>query len=61
MREICLDTETTGLNPKTGDKIVEIACIELINRVKTNNHYHVYINIFYLNATIHSEFLPMPD
>ncbi len=44
MREICLDTETTGLDPKQGHKIIEIACIELNNRVKTNNHFHCYIN-----------------
>lgn len=44
MREICLDIETTGLDPKQGHKIVEIACIELVNRVKTKNHFHVYVN-----------------
>jgi DNA polymerase-3 subunit epsilon len=44
MREICLDTETTGLDPRQGHKVIEIACIELINRVKTNNHFHCYIN-----------------
>ncbi len=44
MREICFDTETTGLNPFTGDKIVEIACVELINRVKTGNSFHAYVN-----------------
>ena len=44
MREICLDIETTGLDPKKGHKIVEIACIELNNRVKTNNHFHYYVN-----------------
>lgn len=44
MREICFDTETTGLDPRRGDKVVEIACVELINRVRTNNHFHVYIN-----------------
>lgn len=44
MREIVLDTETTGLNPKNGDRIVEIGCIELVNHVATGNHYHQYIN-----------------
>ena len=44
MREICLDTETTGLDPRQGHKVIEIACIELINRVKTSNHFHCYIN-----------------
>ncbi len=44
MREIVLDTETTGLNPKNGDRIIEIGCIELVNHVATGNHYHQYIN-----------------
>jgi len=44
MREIVLDTETTGLDPTTGDRIVEIGCIELINRLPTENMFHVYIN-----------------
>jgi DNA polymerase-3 subunit epsilon len=44
MREICLDTETTGLDPKDGHKIVEIACVELIDKVKTGNVLHFYIN-----------------
>ena len=44
MREIVLDTETTGLDPATGDRIVEIGCIELINRLPTENMFHVYIN-----------------
>lgn len=44
MREICLDTETTGLDPKDGHRIIEIACVEVINRVKTGNHFHAYIN-----------------
>ncbi len=44
MREICLDTETTGLDPRDGHKIVEIACVELINKVKTGNVYHAYVN-----------------
>lgn len=43
-RQIVLDTETTGLNAKTGDRIIEIGCVELIDRKLTGNHYHVYIN-----------------
>ena len=34
MREICLDTETTGLDPRNGDRVVEIACVEIINKVR---------------------------
>ena len=44
LREICLDTETTGLDPKDGHKIIEIACVELINKVKTGKVFHTYIN-----------------
>ena len=44
MREIVFDTETTGLDPKQGDRIVEIGCIELVNRVETGNTYHAYVN-----------------
>lgn len=44
MREIVLDTETTGLDPFKGHKIVEIGCIELKNYVATGEKYHVYIN-----------------
>ena len=44
VREIVLDTETTGLDPKSGHKIVEIGCIELINHLPTDNHFHVYLN-----------------
>ena len=43
-REIVLDTETTGLNPGDGHRVVEIACIELINRVASGRHYQTYIN-----------------
>jgi DNA polymerase III epsilon subunit family exonuclease len=43
-REIILDTETTGLNYENRDRIVEIACVELINHVPTGNTYQVYIN-----------------
>ncbi|GHD39699.1 DNA polymerase III subunit epsilon [Thalassobaculum fulvum] len=44
MREIVLDTETTGLDPETGDRIVEIGCLELINHVPTGRTLHHYIN-----------------
>ena len=44
MREIVLDTETTGLDPETGDRIVEIGAVELYGHVPTGNTYHQYIN-----------------
>jgi len=44
MREIVLDTETTGLDPKAGHRIVEIGCVELINHVATDATFHKYIN-----------------
>src|ERR1043166_8209429 len=44
MREIVLDTETTGLDPLTGDRVVEIGCIELFNRIPTGQSFHRYIN-----------------
>ena len=44
MREIVLDTETTGFEPEQGDRIVEIGAVELFNHVPTGNTYHVYIN-----------------
>jgi DNA polymerase-3 subunit epsilon len=44
MREIALDTETTGMNPDTGDRIVEIGCVELLNHVPTGKHLQIYIN-----------------
>ena len=44
MREIVFDTETTGLNPATGDRMVEIGCVEIFNRVETGRHYHAYFN-----------------
>ena len=43
-REIVLDTETTGLSPTGGDRLVEIGCVELINHIPSGRHYHVYIN-----------------
>ncbi|MCK1389895.1 DNA polymerase III subunit epsilon [Bradyrhizobium sp. 1] len=44
MREIVLDTETTGLDPLRGDRLVEIGCVEMLNRMPTGQTYHVYIN-----------------
>jgi DNA polymerase-3 subunit epsilon len=44
MRQIVLDTETTGLDWKNGDRVIEIGCIELLNRAFTGRRYHVYIN-----------------
>jgi len=44
MREIIFDTETTGLDPKTGDRMVEIGCIEMMNRVATGQTFHAYFN-----------------
>ena len=44
MRDIVLDTETTGLDPDDGHKIIEIGCIEIINRKVTDNTFHKYIN-----------------
>ena len=44
MREIVLDTETTGLDPKSGDRLVEIGCVELDNHLPTGRTYHQYVN-----------------
>ena len=44
MRQIVLDTETTGLNAKSGDRIIEIGCVEMVNRRLTGNNFHYYIN-----------------
>lgn len=44
LREIVLDTETTGMDPADGDKLVEIGCLELINHLPTGKTFHVYIN-----------------
>jgi DNA polymerase III subunit epsilon len=44
MRELVLDTETTGLDPKTGDRVIELACVELINYIPTGASWHWYFN-----------------
>lgn len=44
MREVIFDTETTGLDPKTGDRMVEIGCVEMVGRVETGRSYHAYYN-----------------
>jgi len=44
MRQIVLDTETTGLEPKQGHRIIEIGCVELVDRKLSGNHFHQYIN-----------------
>jgi DNA polymerase-3 subunit epsilon len=44
MRQIVLDTETTGLNPRSGDRIIEIGCVEIVNRRLTGKNFHRYIN-----------------
>ena len=51
MREIVFDTETTGLDPSQGDRVVEIGCLELVNRCETGRIYHAYFN----------PRMPMPD
>ena len=44
MRELVLDTETTGLDPLNGDRLVEIGCVEVFNHIATGKTYHQYIN-----------------
>ncbi|OGT42757.1 MAG: DNA polymerase III subunit epsilon [Gammaproteobacteria bacterium RIFCSPHIGHO2_12_FULL_40_19] len=44
MRQIVLDTETTGLSPDHGHRLIEVGCLEIINRRITNNHFHAYVN-----------------
>jgi DNA polymerase-3 subunit epsilon len=44
VREIVFDTETTGLDPSGGDRMVEIGCIEIFNRIETGRHFHAYFN-----------------
>src|SRR5574337_303919 len=44
MRQIVLDTETTGLEPEQGHRVVELACVEIVNRRVTDRHLHLYLN-----------------
>jgi DNA polymerase-3 subunit epsilon len=44
MRQVILDTETTGIDPKQGHRIIEIGCVEMIGRKLTKRHFHVYVN-----------------
>ena len=44
MRQVFLDTETTGLSPESGDRVIEIGCVELVNRRLTGNNLHFYVN-----------------
>jgi DNA polymerase-3 subunit epsilon len=44
MREVIVDTETTGLDPKTGDRIIEIGCVEMVNKLPTGNSFQTYLN-----------------
>ena len=44
LREIVLDTETTGLDPKRGDRLVEFGCVELLNRIPTGREFHAFVN-----------------
>ena len=44
MREIVLDTETTGFDPHTGHRVVEVGCVELFNHVVTGAEFHAYLN-----------------
>jgi DNA polymerase-3 subunit epsilon len=44
LRQIVLDTETTGLEPSDGHRIIEVGCVELINRRLTDNRFHYYLN-----------------
>src|SRR5918999_2894986 len=44
MRQIVLDTETTGLDPKLGDRIIEIGCVEILSRRASDREFHTYLN-----------------
>ena len=57
MREIVLDTETTGISVKDGHRIVEIGCIELENLIPTKNKFHYYFNPERKVSEKHSKFM----
>src|SRR5215470_16198053 len=44
LREIVMDTETTGLDPANGDRLIEIGCVEIVNRIPTGREFHRYLN-----------------
>src|SRR5438093_9230076 len=44
LREIVIDTETTGLDPANGDRVIELGCIEIVNRIPTGREFHRYLN-----------------
>ena len=44
MRQVVLDTETTGLNPKLGDRVIEVGCVEILSRRVSERHFHAYVN-----------------
>jgi DNA polymerase-3 subunit epsilon len=55
MREVIIDTETTGLNPSDGDRIIGFACVELVNRVPTGREFHAYIGLGeYISQSVES-------
>ena len=51
-RQIVLDTETTGLEVNQGHRIIEIGCVEIVNRRITGRHYHQYIPVSYTHLTL---------
>jgi DNA polymerase-3 subunit epsilon len=52
LREIVIDTETTGLDPANGDRLIEVGCVEIVNRIPTGREFHRYLNP---ERDIHSE------
>src|SRR4029079_15980614 len=44
LREIVMDTETTGLDPANGDRLIELGCVEIVNRIPTGREFHRYLN-----------------
>ena len=51
MRQIVLDTETTGLSAATGDRILEVGCVEIVDRRLTGNNKHFYICLLYTSPS----------